>query len=537
MLYVFPALLPIIAALIMMCKFKLSPGKAMPAAWGLTVMSALLIWRMNIAQIAASSLQGIFKSLDIILIIFGAILLLNVLRKSGAIAAINASFNGISNDRRVQIIVIAWLFSGFVEGSSGFGAAPALAAPQLVGLGFPPLIAVAAALICNTLPVPFGAVGIPVQTTVSCVSGQLAEMGITPEKFSLDMLDKLTFISGISGFLIPLSAIAMMLILSGGERKMRSFIEIIPLTILSAAAYIIPWRCTALYLGPELPSMLGAIVGLPLILLCIKNGFLVPEYVWDFPGKNSAVLPAPAVNNIRISAFQAWMPYLIMAILLVILRVPALPVNAMLGKVKIVLPDTFGIAGSGAVWKIFCNPGLLPIALIAIGSAFCWKITIREQLQLLKDTGKQIWLPAIAIAASTAVVQVMIASGSNASDLPGMLTCTANAVAKVMGQAFLAASPFIGVLGTFFAGSCTVSDILFAALQFDTAKMLNIDPALAVALQNAGGGLGSMIRISGVIAACATVNAAGREGRVILLNFIPAIIIAAAMVLAAVLLY
>ena len=118
-----------------------------------------------------------------------------------------------------------------------------------------------------------------------------------------------------------------------------------------------------------------------------------------------------------------------------------------------------------------------------------------------------------------------------------MLTCTANAVAKVMGQAFLAASPFIGVLGTFFAGSCTVSDILFAALQFDTAKMLNIDPALAVALQNAGGGLGSMIRISGVIAACATVNAAGREGRVILLNFIPAIIIAAAMVLAAVLFY
>ena len=534
MLFVFPALLPIIAALIMMCKFKISPGKAMPAAWVLTVVSALLLWRMNIPQIAAASLQGIFKSLDIILIIFGAILLLNVLRKSGAIAAINASFNGISNDRRIQIIVIAWLFSGFVEGSSGFGAAPALAAPQLVGLGFPPLIAVTAALICNTLPVPFGAVGIPVQTTVNCVSGQLAEMGITPEKFSLDMLDKLTLISGISGFLIPLSAIAMMLILSGGERKMRSLVEIIPLTFLSAAVYIIPWRYTALYIGPELPSMVGAIVGLPLILLCIRTGFMVPRYVWDFPEKSSSVIPMANTAK-KVSTFRAWMPYLVMAILLMILRLPVLPVTALLSKVRIVLPDMFGIAGSGAVWKIFCNPGLLPIALIAAGSALCWKIPYKEQYAILKDTCKQIWLSAIAIAASTAVVQIMIASDINGADLPGMLTCTANAAAKVMGRFFLAASPFIGIFGTFFAGSCTVSDILFAALQFDTAKMLGIDPTLTVALQNAGGGLGSMIRISGVIAACATVNAIGREGRIILLNFIPAAVIAGAMVIVALL--
>jgi lactate permease len=93
-----------------------------------------------------------------------------------------------------------------------------------------------------------------------------------------------------------------------------------------------------------------------------------------------------------------------------------------------------------------------------------------------------------------------------------------------MGRAYLISAPFIGVFGTFFAGSCTVSNILFVPLQFNTAIQLNLSPSLVVALQNIGGGLGSMIRVSGVIAACATVNAIGKEGKIILLNSIPALI-------------
>ncbi len=529
---VIPALLPIIIALILMCKFKVAPGKAMLTAWLLAAGIALGIWQMIPAQIFAATIQGVFKSLDIILIIFGAIYLLNVMRQSGAVNAINDSFSGISNDRRIQIIVIAWLFSGFVEGASGFGAAPALAAPLLAGLGFPAVTAVVVSLICNTLPVPFGAVGIPAITAVSSVSTQLADRNIPAEQFSFEMLDKLTLISGLSGIVIPLSAIAAMLILSGGKRKWRSFVEIIPLAVFSAAAFIIPWRYTALYLGPELPSMVGALIGLPLTLLCIKSKFMVPKYVWDFPGAKP-VAQQTAETGKKMSGIQAWLPYLIMAILLLLLRTPVLPATEYLGKVKIVLPELFNIPDSGATWKILCNPGLIPITLIAIGSALCWKIPRKEQLEILKNTGKQIWMSSIAIAASTAVVQIMIASNSNGADYPGMLSCTANAIAQLMGQAYLAASPLIGIFGTFFAGSCTVSNILFAPLQFNTAIMLNIDPALAVALQNAGGGLGSMIRISGVIAACATVNAAGKEGKIILINTIPALIIASLMVILA----
>jgi len=529
-----PALLPIFTALVLMCKFKVSPGKAMLTAWLMTALSAFFIWKSTPAGIAAASLQGIFKSLDIIFIIFGAILLLNVLRKSKAIDTINASFSGISNDRRIQILVIAWLFSGFIEGASGFGAAPALAAPLLAGLGFPPLIAAATALICNTLPVPFGAVGIPAQTAVTTVSNQLELIGTTPQSFSTQMLDKLTLISGISGMLLPLLAIGMMIMLSHKERKFRSFVEIIPLAMLAAAAYIIPWRLTALRLGPELPSMVGTIIGLPVILLCIKFRILVPKYVCDLPEKSESLRTETTETiPLKISPLKAWLPYMAMAAALFILRMPGTIFAGWLTEVKIILPDTFGVPHSGAEWNILNNPGLIPISVIALVSACTWKIPVKAQIKILQKTIAQIGVSAIAIASSVAIVQVMAASAGNSASIPGMLNCVANAIAAIMGKAYLLASPFIGIFGTFFAGSCTVSNILFAPLQFNTALMLDLDPALTVALQNVGGGLGSMIRISGVIAACATVNAAGQEGKIITLNMIPAVIMAMLAVTAA----
>ena len=149
------AILPILAALIMMTCFKVSPAKALPFSWAGCATIGYFIWDMKIKAIIAASILGVLKSLDILFIIFGALLLLNVLKKSKAIDVINNSFSSITLDRRIQVIIIAWLFSGFIEGAAGFGAAPALAAPLLAGLGFPSLIAVCIALIGNTMPVPF----------------------------------------------------------------------------------------------------------------------------------------------------------------------------------------------------------------------------------------------------------------------------------------------------------------------------------------------------------------------------------------------
>ena len=103
-----------------------------------------------------------------------------------------------------------------------------------------------------------------------------------------------------------------------------------------------------------------------------------------------------------------------------------------------------------------------------------------------------------------------------------MLNVIAVSGAAVLGKAYIAAAPIVGVFGTFFAGSCTVSNILFGTIQFNTAHIANLPEDIIVALQNVGGGIGSMIRISGVVATCATVHAAGKEGKLILLNLIPA---------------
>lgn len=525
-MFVFAALLPVVCALILMCKFKVSPGKAMPLAWLLTAIFALCFWKTSWQTAAAASILGIFKSLDIIFIIFGAVLLLNVLRHSGAMDSINRTFSNISSDRRIQLIVIAWLFSGFVEGASGFGAAPALAAPLLAGLGFPPLIAVAASLICNTLPVPFGAVGIPTITATGAISGQLEASGVNIDSFAGEMIDNFTLISGVSGLVIPLMAIILMITVSGGHRKLRSIVEIIPLSLLSAAAYIIPWRLTALYLGPELPSMIGAAVGLPVILLLIKSKICIPKYVWNFPDdKKNSDFPGNGIHNKPAKpAFQAWLPYAIMALTLIVLRMPGSCFKDFFNLVQIKLPEILNIPGSNSSWNILNNPGLVPISLIAIGSSICWRITLKEQWKILSGTIRQISLSAIAIAASVAIVQIMLFSADNSSGVPGMLDCIAFAAAKLFGKAYSFGAPFIGILGTFFTGSCTVSNILFVPLQYNTAAMLELPTTLIVALQNIGGGLGSMIRISGVIAACATVNASGKEGKIIMLNIIPVII-------------
>ena len=518
------ALLPILAALTLMIGFRVRPGRAMPTAWLLAAAIAWGVWGVPARAVAAAGAQGVLKSLDIILIIYGAILLLNVLRESGAFRRLNYSLAGVSADRRIQVLVIAWMFGGFVEGAAGFGAAPALAAPLLAGLGFPAVTAVAVALICNTLPVPFGAVGLPEMTSIAAVGDKLAAMGVSEAKFSKEVLDNLTLTSGFSGLFIPLLAVTVMILLSSGGRKLRSIAEIAPLAVLAGAAYVIPWRLTALRLGPELPSMMGALVGLPTLLLAVKTRFLVPKYVWEFPEAEQAPA-AEAEAAPMMPLLQAWAPYLTLAAGLLILRLPQLPFRGWLDAATLRVPDLFGAAHTGIVWKMLNNPGLLPFIPIAAVSAAAWRFPWRRQLTLWRDTERQIRPAAIAIAASVAVVQIMVHSADNPAGTPGMLDCVARGMAALLGRAYLLGAPCIGVFGTFFAGSCTVSNILFAPLQFDTARMLELSVPLVVALQNAGGGIGSMIRISGVIAACATVGISGKEGRIILINSLPAVLV------------
>ena len=502
-MYALLALLPIFAALFLMSKFKVSPPVSLLLALAGTAVLGCGVWGMRVLYVTEVSLLGVLKSLDIILIIYGAILLLNILQRTGALESINRSFSQISEDRRIQLIVIAWLFSGFIEGAAGFGAAAALAAPLLAGLGFPAFAAVAVSLICNTMPVTFGAVGTPVLTVGSALSGNLEKAGVPVAEFMKEVVSESAGIFAISGTFIPLIAVAFLVLSSSKEkvRRMRSILEIV------------------------LPSMLGVVVGLPIVILAIRLGFLVPRHVWGFQ-KGATAVPPPRFARHEIPVWRAWTPYAVIALVLVLTRLEVLPFRAFLNSFgRLEIREIPGLPGIGFSWAVFNNPGVFPFLFVALGAAFWFGLGRKELLELCGKARKQILSASIAIAASVAMVQIMVFSDVNTSNLPGMLTTVAEAAASLMGGAYPLAAPLIGVLGTFFSGSCTVSSILFVSIQYDTARLLELPSAAIVALQLVGGGAGSMIRISGVVAACATVGLSGKEGKLILLCCIPTLIL------------
>lgn len=518
------AVFPILLALVLMTGFQITPGKALPCSFLSTCIIAKVFWKMEIPDLLSYSLLGALKSLDIILIIFCAIFLLNILKQTGALEMIKASFKGISPDRRIQVIVIAWFFSNFIEGVAGFGAAPALAAPLLAGMGFPALTAVVVSLICNTLPVPFGGAGIAFKTACNSVAESVAN----PEQFNQAALSSFTTLSSISGVFVPFAAVAFMIILSKGKNKIRSILEIFPLCFLGGLLYVIAWKGTAMLVGAELPSVLGSLILFPFFYLLLKIKLFVPKTVWDFPDEVKQEQPGlnPAVMQSDIPKWKAWLPYLSIAVLLVIARVSFLPVRGWLGKVcHLHLSEMFSVPGTEFSWSILLNPGVFPFLPTGIIFALIFGLQWKNIFQVFKDSEKQIRFSVFAIVSAFAMVQIMISSVHNDSNLPGMLTLIAEGVVYAAGKGYIFAAPVIGCFGTFFAGSCTVSNILFCPIQFSAAGLLEFPEAWMIALQNTGGGIGSMLRLSGIVATCATVNATGKEGKIILLNLLPALVL------------
>ena len=163
------SLLPILSVFVLIVVLRKPATRAMPVAYCITVVLALLVWEVPLLQIAAASLDGLVTAASILYIVFGAVLLLNLLQESGSIQSIRKSMFLISPDRRVQAIIIAFLFGAFIEGSAGFGTPAAVAAPLLVAIGFPAMAAVMVTLIIQSTPVSFGAVGTPILIGVKLV--------------------------------------------------------------------------------------------------------------------------------------------------------------------------------------------------------------------------------------------------------------------------------------------------------------------------------------------------------------------------------
>jgi lactate permease len=529
----FLAFSPILIAAILLVGFRQPAKLAMPVVYIAAAVVAMSAWGVSFSRIAASTIQGLFVTFDLLLIIFGAILLLNTLKHSGAITAIRSGFTGISSDRRVQVIIIAWLFGSFIEGAAGFGTPAAIAAPLLVALGFPAMAAVMIGMMIQSTPVTFGGVGTPILIGVRAglsspeLNNSLAAAGTNFEQYLRLISAESAVMHGITGTLIPLLMVIMMTRFFGKNRSWKEGLSITPFAIFGGLAFTIPYMLIGIFLGPEFPSLIGALIGLSIVTFAAKKRFLIPEDTWDFPPKSDwennwigkIEFKLEELTTKKISTGLAWMPYILVAVFLVISRLPQLPVGGILKMPAIQWQNIFS-AEITATTQPFYLPGTIMIFVVLL-TFFVHRMKFAELKAAFGDSFKVILAAGFVLIFTVPMVRIYINSGVNTLNIASMPVTMAAWVADNVGAVWPFFAPSIGGLGAFIAGSNTVSNMMFCQFQFSIAESLKISGASIVSLQAVGAAAGNMIAIHNVVAASATVGLLGQEGPVLRKTIFP----------------
>ena len=527
------AFLPILAVGILLVGFRLPASRAMPLSYIVAAGLALFIWQVPGVRVAAASVKGLMIAFQLLYIIFGAILLLNTLRYSGALAVIRSGFTSISPDRRVQFILIAWLFGAFIEGAAGFGTPAAVTVPLMVGLGFPAMAAVVSGMIIQSTPVSFGAVGTPILVGVNKgLSGQataqekIAEMGFDQFDALLPFVGfKVAIVHALVGALIPLLLVVFMTRFFGKNRSFKEGLAIAPFALFASVSLTVPYMVVAKLLGPEFPSLLGALIGMAIVVPVAKKGWLLPKgEPWDFPPRSDwerewvGSLEMGADESKReqthqISPFTAWLPYLMVALLLVLTRLDALPFAAWLKAIEIKWSAIFGTTIDTALQPLYL-PGtvFVLVSLMAVGLHRMGGETVRSAwVDSLKTTAKA----SVALVFTVPMVQVFLNSDGGMAGYDKMPIVLADGIASLAGGAYPLFAPLVGGFGAFVAGSNTISNMMFSLFQFEVGIRIGVDATWMVALQAVGGAAGNVICVHNVVAALAVVGLTGREGDVI----------------------
>ncbi|HBS84258.1 L-lactate permease [Vreelandella alkaliphila] len=530
------AFLPLLLAGILLIGFKIPAKIAMPIVFLTAAVIGLTAWDMSFSRVAASTIQGLIQTAGLLWIIFGAILLLNTLKHSGGITAIRNGFSGISPDRRVQALIVAWLFGCFIEGASGFGTPAAVAAPLMVALGFPALAAVVVGMMIQSTPVSFGAVGTPVVVGVGSgldragITAQLEASGSTWDVFFQQITSSVAITHGIVGILMPLILVLIMVRFFGANRSWKEGLSIAPFAIFTGISFVVPYMLVGVFLGPEFPSMIGAMVGLAIVVPAARKGFLLPKDTWDFPESTS--WPDEWIGNLQIklddvvgkapmSTFKGWIPYVLLAIFLVASRIVE-PLKAALTSVNLSWNNILGEAGvSGGVQPLYL-PGGIIIAVVIV-TYFLHRMNPQKISAAVSESTKTIFGAGFVLIFTVPMVRILINSGVNGADLVSMPVMMAQAVANSVGGIYPFFAPAVGAMGAFIAGSNTISNLMLAEFQFSVAETLGLSTAMMVALQAVGAAAGNMIAIHNVVAASATVGLLGREGTTIRKTIIPTI--------------
>ena len=511
------ALIPIIFFFLALAVFRLKGSVAGTITVVLALLVALFLYQMPLTLALSSAIYGFFYGLwPIAWIIIGAVFLYKVTVKTGQFDIIRSSILSLTEDQRLQMLLVGFAFGTFLEGAAGFGAPVAITAALLVGLGFKPLYAAGLCLIVNTAPVAFGAMGIPI-----IVAGQVS--GVETHAISQMVGRQLPFI-------VPIVLVWIMAIMDGWRGVRETF----PAIVVGGGSFAIAQFLTSNYIGPELPDITAAIASLVSLTLLFK--VWQPKHVFRFEnqvdGKNqmgdtkSVSAPLPTTHYSPAQIIKAWMPFAILTAMVslwsikpfkdlfvkgkdghpdgaLVDMVMSINVPYLHNAVQKLPPVVTKITDYAAIYKFdwFSATGTA-IMLAAIISIVMLKMRPKEALSTFGETIKELRTPIYSIG--------MVLAFAFIANYSGLSATLALALAHT-GKAFTFFSPFLGWLGVFLTGSDTSANALFAALQATTAQQIGVPEVLLVAANTSGGVTGKMISPQSIAIACAATGLVGKE--------------------------
>ncbi|WP_313243124.1 L-lactate permease [Stenotrophomonas sp.] len=498
------ALLPIAFFFVALAVLRMKGWLAGTLTVAIALGVALLFYRMPLQQAVAAGAYGFIYGLwPIAWIILGAVFLYKVSVKTGQFDIIRASILSVTEDQRLQMLMVGFAFGAFLEGAAGFGAPVAITAALLVGLGFKPLYAAGLCLIVNTAPVAFGAMGIPI-----IVAGQVT---------GLDAFE----IGQMAGRQLPFLTIIVLFWIMAIMDGWRGVKETWPAVLVAGGSFAIAQYLTSNFIGPELPDITASLASLVCLTLFLRRW--TPVRIFRFDTEASAQAAAQALEAPQYSRGQilkAWSPFLILTAMVTVwsikpfkalfaaggaldhwvLKLPVPSLDQLVQKMPPIVPAP---TAYGAVYTFDAVSATgTAIMLGAVLAIVLLKMRPAAALRTLAETANELKVPIYSIG--------MVLAFAFIANYSGLSATLALALAHT-GKAFTFFSPFLGWLGVFLTGSDTSSNALFSALQATTAQQIGVSEVLLVAANTTGGVTGKMISPQSIAIACAAVGLAGRE--------------------------
>lgn len=471
------AMIPVLWLIVSLGVLKMPAHKTCSFTVILTLAIAIICWRMKFIDGITATVEGMAIALwPILLVIVAALFTYNLAVETKTMDVIKKMLSSITTDKRIQVLILAWGFGGFLEAVAGYGTAVAIPASILASLGFNPLFAAVICLLANTVPTAFGALGIPV-TTLATVTG-------------LEVVH-LSYVTSIqlAGFIVLIPFLLVILT----EKSIKALKGVVGITLVSGITFVVPQIFIAKYLGADLPALVASICSMACTILMAKamNKEKV-ETKEDKIGLKEGVL--------------AWLPYILLCGLILIAS-PLVPsINSLLAKASSNIHIYTGDATSTTAFSWINTPGMM-ILIATFIAGLIQKLKFTYMLDVLKRTVIQLKTSFITIMSIVAISKIMSHSGMTSSISFGLCAIT--------GSFYPLIAPLLGAIGTFVTGSDTSANILFGALQTEAAKSLSIDPYWIAAANTAGATAGKMISPQSIAIATSATGLIGSEGKIL----------------------